>query len=842
MKVGTQQHNVQSGGMNLEVNYRIAANKKSFDVLSRDMYSNIIPTIVRELSSNAFDAHREAGTPDLPFTVGCPTAFDPYLTVSDDGTGLRYYKFNAKIRNDASKDVEGDITSTIFIKGDIRRDVADIDTIILTQNGSSRTISVPSYLYDKSKDVTCLRIHGEFKGDDVIVEFDDTLVLYSTYFKSTKDETDDYIGGYGLGAKTPLAYTDAFMVTNRFGGTERIYSIYKNADGMPCINLMGCDATDAHDGMEVKMGVDPSDYIEFKEAIENQLKFFDPQPEVLNNTVEMPQVLHTGKYFLLMDTENQDSGYGYSRKSSASVGFNAYNIQYVESSLFGENLALRFNIGEVKVTASREELKYDDVTIEMIRQREKDAMNEYRDYILDHIDTTGMKDWEKAEFLNNNHNILDLTSDRIKELVGNPHYRYTKRNILIPITGWGDYTELYYSDDYTNKVVNGAVVYDQDGRVVQVKTGTTLKTHMCNTKRALTWSEYCLYNMKTSKMSLDQTIYPTQKLLVFVRDNSFSFLKKIAYYCEKHDIDRYSGTDVMVLDMFSDANMTSKSLKIIRELIGHTATFVHLSGITLPKNISLIPSSLYTTPTARLFDPEKHNFRNPKYWSDVYTPLTKIDTDAYIVQSHRGAFDDMGWSDQCFIETYLKSGYDWDESITVLVMSRARYEKAIKYGFKPIEELVAELKTNILIPVDVVHSDMFDTLYRKIKYVDVIGLTQDFTPEDFEKLNVDSNVKKLIRVRDIIKTRYVDKEEQNRSMRSMIEYMGEGTTLPEALDSVKEMIDIVTKLCDTVDSGYTLVDNRNYWFFETDERKAELIDYINYYETKSKPQEQDEDE
>lgn len=842
MKLNTETSNVQSGGMNLEVHYKIEANKKSFDVLSGDMYSHIVQTIVRELSSNAFDSHREAGKPEVPFTVGCPTAFDPYLTVSDVGTGLRYYKYNTKIRNDKSKDIEGDVTSTIFIDGDIRDDVADIDTIILTHNGNSTTIGVPSYLYDKSKNQTCLRINGEFHGDDVTVEFDDCLVLYSTYFKSTKEETNDYIGGYGLGAKTPLAYTDNFMVTNRFNGTKRIYSIYKNEHGMPCINLMGSADTDEPNGMEVKLGVDPYDHEDFKLAIESQLKFFDPQPNVLNDVVVMPEVLHEGVYFLLMDTDNPDSGYGYNRSSSASVGFNAYNIKHVESSLFGEKLALRFDIGEVKVTASREELKYDDATIEMIKQREKDAMDEYRDYILDHIDTTGLKDWEKAEFLNNNHKILDLSSDRIQGLVGNPHYDYSKRNIQIPITGWGDYTELVYTDDFKPKVDdNGDVVYDQDGRIVQVKTGSTLKTHMCRRQRALRWSEYCLHQGKTSKMNTDQFIQPTKKLLVFVRDNSFSFKKKIAYYCDKHDIDRYSGTEVMVLDMFSDANMTGNSLNMLRSLIGHTATFVHLSGITLPKNISLTPSSGYTTPVARLFNPENHNFRNPKWWSDVYTPLTKIDTDAYIVQSHRGQFDEMSWNDQCFMETYLKSNYDWDESITILVLSRARYEKAIKYGFKPIEELVTELKANVKIPVDVVHSDLFDDLYRHVKQVDIMNLMHDFSQEDLDKIDPDTRVHKLLRIKNVLKKRYVDKEDQYRSMREMISYMEEGTELPEAMDSVKKVIDNVTELCDTMDSGYTLVDNRNYWFFQTDERKEALIDYINYIETKSKPQEQDDD-
>jgi hypothetical protein len=845
MKLDTKHSNVQSGGMNLEVHYKIEANRKSFDVLSGDMYSHIVSTIVRELSSNAFDAHLEAekrgevGQGSVPFTVGCPTAFDPYFTVNDEGTGLRYYKFSAKIRNDASDDIEGDITSTIFIDGDIRDNVADIDTLILTQNGNSKTVAVPSYLYDKTKDVTCLRINGEYHGDNVTVEFDDCLVLYSTYFKSTKEETNDYIGGYGLGAKTPLAYTDNFMVTNRFEGTERVYSIYKNEDGMPCINLMGSVPTAKHDGMEVKMGVSSDDYVDFKDAIEDQLKFFVPQPTILNDVVVMPQILHTGTHFLLMDTDNRDEGYGYHRKAGTSVGFNAYNIKHVNNSLFSEKLALRFAIGEVKVTASREELKYDDATIEMIQKREADAMEEYREYILDTIDTTGMEDYEKAAFLNTNHAVLDLSSDKIKELVDNPHYQYGKRDIKIPITGWGDYTQLVYTDDFKRKLdpVTGDIMRDVDGIIITEKTGTTLKTNMCHTSRALKWSSYNQRQNKTGKMNVDQTISPTQDLMVFIRDNSFSFLKKIAWYCEENDIDG-DDSSILILDLFSDVNTSSASLKILKSLIDHTATFVRLSDITLPKNISLTPINGYTTPTARLFVRGNHNFRNPKYWSDVYTPLTKIDTDAYVIQTHRGDIEDLSWNDQCFLTEYLKSGYEWDDDeINILVLSRARYEKAIKYGFKPMSDLVTELKSRVKIPVDVVHADLMGDLLYKINELKIMDMIQYCSPKHLNQISKSSNITTLLRVQNIIEKRYESKSDEYSGMESISEYMDD-TIMPESMKSVTKMIDTISKLCDTMKTGYILLINQNSWYFKDNEKKQALVDYINFIES----QEIEEDE
>jgi len=79
------------------------------------------------------------------------------------------------------------------------------------------------------------------------------------------------------------------------------------------------------------------------------------------------------------------------------------------------------------VTTSREELKYDDATIELIKQREKDALAEYTKYVMDSIDSDGMTDYEKADFLNKNHTILNLSSDQVKTKVGNPHYEYSSQ-------------------------------------------------------------------------------------------------------------------------------------------------------------------------------------------------------------------------------------------------------------------------------------------------------------------------------------------------------------------------------------------------------------------------------
>ena len=52
------------------------------------LYSDKVLAVIREYSSNAWDAHREVGKADVPIKVTLPTSMDPTLTIEDFGPGL----------------------------------------------------------------------------------------------------------------------------------------------------------------------------------------------------------------------------------------------------------------------------------------------------------------------------------------------------------------------------------------------------------------------------------------------------------------------------------------------------------------------------------------------------------------------------------------------------------------------------------------------------------------------------------------------------------------------------------------------------------------------------------
>lgn len=78
-----------------------------FDILRSKMYSNPILAICREITSNARDAHREIGKPELPIQIHLPVGLEPEYRVKDFGPGISpdrmlniFIKYTASTKRD----------------------------------------------------------------------------------------------------------------------------------------------------------------------------------------------------------------------------------------------------------------------------------------------------------------------------------------------------------------------------------------------------------------------------------------------------------------------------------------------------------------------------------------------------------------------------------------------------------------------------------------------------------------------------------------------------------------------------------------------------------------------
>ncbi len=198
--------------------------------------------------------------------------------------------------------------------------------------------------------------------------------IYTTYFESTKTDSNAFIGALGLGSKSPFSYTDNFTVTAIKDGKKGIYTAFINEAGVPSIALMTQEDTDEPSGVEVKFAV--NERYDFG-------KFADEARQVYTHFALRPVVSGVDRFeFRNVEYESKDIIPGVhqakGRNTSVAVMGNiAYpiDIPRADTSL-GElvrmlscGLVMEFAIGELDFQASREGLSYIPSTVEAIKNK-----------------------------------------------------------------------------------------------------------------------------------------------------------------------------------------------------------------------------------------------------------------------------------------------------------------------------------------------------------------------------------------------------------------------------------------------------------------------------------------
>jgi len=68
--------------------FGIIANDKMYDILSSKIYTDKITAPIRELATNAYDAHIANHNESKPFDIHIPTENELYFSISDYGDGM----------------------------------------------------------------------------------------------------------------------------------------------------------------------------------------------------------------------------------------------------------------------------------------------------------------------------------------------------------------------------------------------------------------------------------------------------------------------------------------------------------------------------------------------------------------------------------------------------------------------------------------------------------------------------------------------------------------------------------------------------------------------------------
>lgn len=188
--------------------------------------------------------------------------------------------------------------------------------------------------------------------------------LYTGYFKSDKRHTNDEIGGKGLGSKTPLAYTDSFIVISYHIGTKWTYNVYKNKFGVPTLTLVTHQPTEEPNGLEIIIAVKDEDKDKFAREAKTILPWMNYRitNEVIYYPIPKIEKLYATSEFELIESPTPRPLVLMGNITYPIDTHKALNSYQKHWTIRNLGLIVKAPIGTIDVTASRDDLHYTDRT------------------------------------------------------------------------------------------------------------------------------------------------------------------------------------------------------------------------------------------------------------------------------------------------------------------------------------------------------------------------------------------------------------------------------------------------------------------------------------------------
>ena len=210
-------------------------------------------------------------------------------------------------------------------------------------------------------------------------------VIYNTYInymKSDKTDTNSETGCFGIGSKTPLAYTDSFNIKTYTDGKMHLYTLGYNEKGIPELNEFAAHDTDEENGVEISFAVRSDDFRKFEETAAKVYSFFSTVPNVTGTTsfeLKTYKKVLEGSNWYIYNSDDRDYGsYVLMGNIAYPISNEDLSLPYADKSygIINSGVVISVPIGSVSMTPSRESLEFNDGTIKFLTQELKNVGDE----------------------------------------------------------------------------------------------------------------------------------------------------------------------------------------------------------------------------------------------------------------------------------------------------------------------------------------------------------------------------------------------------------------------------------------------------------------------------------
>lgn len=303
-----------------------------------NLYSKPIHSIVRELTANAIDSHRERDAKRLG------------IIPLEDGDDVNWFSEEENVQ------------------------------IVYLQSGV--------FIHKKPA--------IEFKDSGVGMSDERIREIFTTFGSSTKRGSNLEFGGYGLGAKSPFAYTDVFFIKSNYNGTSTLYMLSRQTHELT-MRVISCEPTSDRNGVTVNIPLNDNDFEDsFKPAIIDQILYL--------KNVEFINVFKPSSYIPYIRPEYEDNliiVYSntiqedtFEKQMFISIEGIRYNLDLIQVGIKKVDTlcGLKFDIGDLDLTPSKEYIRYTEKTKLTILSKIEELMDIGRILSYETDDTIDYKD------------------------------------------------------------------------------------------------------------------------------------------------------------------------------------------------------------------------------------------------------------------------------------------------------------------------------------------------------------------------------------------------------------------------------------------------------------------
>lgn len=352
-----------------------------------------------------------------------------------------------------------------------------IDAHALNGNPEKFIIQVPGRLDPR---FVC-RDFGPGMSDFDIQGDDNSPGLYNSYFSSSKAESNDFIGGFGLGSKSPFSYTDTFSITSYHKGEIRGYVAYMDGDG-PQIKPTFVKEMGPNDktGIEIVVPVEEKDFRNFAYEVSYIMRPFKDLAIINDLDREIDYFPDFDDYYGVNPERYwPDRGGLY-----AIYGGIVYPIEGVIRdrnwlSIRNEVNYIKFPMGSLDIAPSREALSLDDRTrkniIERVKELSEKAFNE------------DVKRFKESTSPRHTYRELMKMGYSARDYMISNSVKFTTKNL--------SYKKMQSMFEPDSKLCNAGVVYEVnlDPRLKRIK-----QSH----ETSAVASSYRLFGINTTKINI----------------------------------------------------------------------------------------------------------------------------------------------------------------------------------------------------------------------------------------------------------------------------------------------------------------------------------------------------